>query len=66
MKLLDVLGNPQVAIHSPTLEPPRDDPSTFGELGQRGIDTGWIHERHPFSMAKDPTSFISHADAPPI
>lgn len=27
MKLLDVRRNPRVAIHSPTLEPPKDDPS---------------------------------------
>lgn len=28
MKLFDVRRNPRVAIHSPTLEPPKDDPDT--------------------------------------
>jgi hypothetical protein len=28
MKLLDVLGDPRVALHSPTLEPPKDDPNS--------------------------------------
>ena len=29
MKLLDVQRDPRVAIHSPTLEPPKDDPSAW-------------------------------------
>jgi hypothetical protein len=66
MTPLDARRNPLVAIHSLTLEPPKDAPTPFGELGQRGIDTGRIHDPHPFRMAKHPTSFISHADAPPI
>lgn len=28
MKLLDVLRDPRVALHSPTLEPPKDDPNS--------------------------------------
>jgi hypothetical protein len=28
MKLLDVRRDPRVALHSPTLEPPKDDPSS--------------------------------------
>ena len=28
MKLLDVLRDPRVALHSPTLEPPKDDPGS--------------------------------------
>lgn len=64
MKLLDLRRNPPVPLWALTLDVAM--PPTFGDLGQRGTDTGWIYERHPFSLAKDPTSFISHADASPI
>jgi hypothetical protein len=30
MKLLDVRRDPRIAIHSPTLEPPADDPGSWG------------------------------------
>jgi hypothetical protein len=29
MKLLDVRRDPRIAVHSPTLEPPKDDPSAW-------------------------------------
>jgi len=42
MKLLDVLRDPRIAVHSPTLEPPKDDPSAWpgdAKLAGRVIET---------------------------
>jgi hypothetical protein len=38
MKLLDVRRDPRVALHSPTLEPPKDDPSAWpGDAKLAGV-----------------------------
>lgn len=38
LKLLDVRRDPRIAVHSPTLEPPRDDPSAWlGEAKLSGV-----------------------------
>lgn len=36
MKLLDVRRDPRIAVHSPTIEPPRIDPGDLGNNGWRG------------------------------
>jgi hypothetical protein len=41
MKLLDVRRDPRTAVHSPTIEPPKDDPSAWpgdAKLGGRAVE----------------------------
>jgi len=42
VKLLDVRRDPRIAVHSPTLEPPKDDPMT-GHMSRRAVTVPpWI------------------------